>query len=288
VKIGRTEMQDAVPTTLGRSMGAYADLLGRDRWRLSKCAERLRVVNLGGTAIGTGLGAPRRFVFAASDALREITGLRLARAENLLDATQNQDALVEVSGLLRTFAVSLVKICGDLRLLSSGPEAGLGELSLPARQEGSSIMPDKVNPVVPEAVTQAALRVVAHDASIAQAGTLASLELHPFLPLVADALLESAELSERAARLLAELVVGGLEARPERCRAHVEGSTALATALVPALGHALAAELARQAREEGRGVRAVVLDRGLLTSEELDALLSPEALSRLGHPETAP
>ena len=166
VKVARTEMQDAVLTTLGREMSAYAEALNRDRWRLYKCEERLRVVNLGGTAIGTGLAAPRRYIFQAVEELREITGLGLARAENLVEATQNADVFVEVSGLLKALATTLVKISGDLRLMSSGPEAGLGEIRLPARQAGSSIMPGKVNPVIPEAVTQAALLSIGHDQAI--------------------------------------------------------------------------------------------------------------------------
>ena len=159
VKIGRTELQDAVLVTLGREMGAYAEAIARDRWRIYKCEERLRVVNLGGTAVGTGLGAPRQYIFRAVEHLRQITGLGLARAENLFEATQNADAFVEVSGILRTLAVNLLKIANDLRLLSSGPHGGLGEIHLPPRQAGSSIMPGKVNPVIAEAVAQAAIAV---------------------------------------------------------------------------------------------------------------------------------
>ncbi len=187
VKVGRTQLQDAVLTTLGREMGAYAEALNRDRWRIYKCEERLRVVNLGGTAIGTGFAAPRQYIFRVVDTLRELTGVGFARAENLVEATQNADVFVEVSGILKACAASLLKICGDLRLLSSGPEAGIGEIRLPARQAGSSIMPGKVNPVIPEAVSQAAMLVMGHDAVIAQAVAAGSLELNPFLPLVAPA-----------------------------------------------------------------------------------------------------
>ena len=166
VKVGRTQLQDAVLTTLGRSMGAFADALARDRWRMSKCEERLRMINLGGTAIGTGLGAPRKFIFRAADHLQQITHMGLARAENLIDATQNLDMFVEASGMLRALACNLLKISNDLRLLSSGPDAGLGELALPPRQAGSSIMPGKVNPVIPEAVIQASLAITAHDQAL--------------------------------------------------------------------------------------------------------------------------
>ena len=186
VKIGRTELQDAVLITLGREMSAYAEAIARDRWRIYKCEERLRVVNLGGTAIGTGLGAPRQYIFRVVEHLRQITGLGLARAENLVEATQNADALVEVSGILRTLAANLLKIANDLRLLSSGPNAGLGEIRLPACQAGSSIMPGKVNPVIPEAVAQAAIAVMGHDQMIVQAVAGGNLELSQFLPLVAD------------------------------------------------------------------------------------------------------
>ena len=155
VKLARTQLQDAVPITLGRAFGAFADAFARDRWRVAKCAERLRVVNLGGTAVGTGLGAPRAYIFRVVDHLRQITGLGLARAENLLDATQNLDAVVEASGIVRALAASLIKVSNDLRLLASGPDAGLGEIRLPPVQVGSSIMPGKINPVIPEAVIQA-------------------------------------------------------------------------------------------------------------------------------------
>jgi aspartate ammonia-lyase len=288
VKVGRTEMQDAVLTTLGREMGAYAEAFGRDRWRVSRCEERLRVVNLGGTAIGTGLAAPRAFIFAAADRLRDVTGLGLARAENLVEATQNADVFVEVSGTLKACATSLLKVSGDLRLLSSGPEAGLGELRLPPRQAGSSIMPGKVNPVIPEAVAQAALCVFAHDQAIGFAAASGSLELNPFLPLVADSLLTSLDLLARACRILAEHCVQGLTADEERCRRHVDSSTATATALLPALGYGGAARLLEAAALTGRGLRETAIGEGLLTAVDFDALTSPEAVCRLGSPVAAP
>ena len=200
VKVGRTQYQDAVLTTLGREMGAYAEALNRDRWRIYKCEERLRVVNLGGTAIGTGFAAPRQYIFRVVDTLRELTGIGFARAENLVEATQNADVFVEVSGILKAHAVNLLKICGDLRLLCSGPEAGLGEIRLPRRQAGSSIMPGKVNPVIPEAVSQVALLVIGYDATIATAAGLGSLELNAFLPLIADCLLQSLHAAGRRLR----------------------------------------------------------------------------------------
>ncbi len=285
VKVGRTEGQDAVLTTLGRSMGAYAEALARDRWRIYKGEERLRVVNLGGTAIGTGIAAPRAFIFGVVDELREGTGVGFARAENLVEATQNADVFVEVSGWLKAHATTLIKICGDLRLMASGPDAGLGEIRLPERQAGSTIMPGKVNPVIPEAVTQAALLALGHDTVIAMAAAAGSLELNAFLPLIAHALLESLGVLERADAILRTHCVVGIEADEARCRANVANATASATALVPRLGYAAAAELVRRARAEGRGLREVALASGLVTAEEFDALTSAEAVCRLGSPD---
>ncbi len=286
VKVGRTEMQDAVLTTLGREMGAYAEAFNRDRWRIYKCEERLRVVNLGGTAIGTGLAAPRQYIFRVVDTLRELTGIGFARAENLIDATQNADVFVEVSGILKACAASLMKVCGDLRLLSSGPEAGLGEIRLPERQAGSSIMPGKVNPVVPEAVSQAAMMVFGHDATIANACAQGSLELNPYLPLVANCLLESCDLLERSCYILRAFCVEGIEADEARCKAHVESSTATATALLPALGYEAVCEIVARAKQSGRTIRETVLQEGRLTAAQFDELISPEAVCRLGMPET--
>jgi aspartate ammonia-lyase len=288
VKVGRTELQDAVLVTLGRECGAWAEAFARDRWRIYKCEERLRVVNLGGTAVGTGLGAPRRYVFRVVDHLRELTGLGLARAENLVEATQNADAFAEVSGILKACAVNLLKVANDLRLLSSGPDAGLGELRLPPRQAGSSIMPGKVNPVIPEAAIQAALAVMAHDQALTQACALGSLELNPFLPLVADALLGQLDLLTRACSMLRRFCVVGLEADETRCRAHVHDATAAVTALVGCLGHAGAERLAAEARATGRGVRDVAVAAGLLTAAEFDELTSPERVNRLGSEEGTP
>ena len=282
VKIGRTQMQDAVLTTLGREMGAYAEALRRDRWRIYKCEERLRVVNLGGTAIGTGLGAPRRFIFRAVEHLRDLTGLGLARAENLVEATQNADAFVEVSGILKACASNLLKISTDLRLLSSGPDAGFGEIHLPARQAGSSIMPGKVNPVIPEAVTQAALVICANDVAITQACSMGSLELNPFMPLIADALLTSIGLLGRASRILRDYCVSGIEPDERRCRSHVDSSTAAATALVEAIGYDAAVDAAVEARRTGADLRDVVVRRGLMDGDTYEHLIAPDRVNRLG------
>jgi aspartate ammonia-lyase len=277
VKVGRTEMQPAVLTTLGREMGSYAEALGRDRWRIYKCEERLRVVNLGGTAIGTGLAAPRAYIFRVVDALRDITGIGFARAENLVEATQNADVFVEVSGILKALASSLWKISTDLRTLSGHA----GELRLPERQAGSSIMPGKVNPVIPEAVTQCAMLVFGYDASLGMACASGNLELNPFLPLVAVCLLESIDLLANACGILRVHCVDGIVADEEACRASVRSSTAIATALVPVLGYERACAIAREARESGRSVEEVAIAGGL-AREDLERLTAPEAVCRLG------
>lgn len=282
VKIGRTQTKDAVLTTMGRTMSSYAEAFGRDRWRVYKCEERLRVVNLGGTAIGTGLGAPRKYIFKVTENLKKLTGYGLNRAENLVEATQNQDVFPEVSGILKACAVNLMKCANDLRFMSSGPYAGINELSLPERQAGSSIMPDKVNPVIPEAVVQAAMVVMAHDSSIAQACAAGHLELNPFLPLVADALLESLDLLTNSADILSRLCVKDLAVNEKICAAHVNNSTATITALVDIIGYDNAREIARKVTTEGIGIREAVIKANHLSGEEFDQLVSQENVMKLG------
>lgn len=282
VKVGRTQLQDAVLTTLGRSMGAVAEAFARDRWRIYKCEERLRVVNLGGTAIGTGVGAPRQYIFRVVDHLQQLTGFGLARAENLIDATQNADVFVEVSGILRALAANLLKVSNDLRLLSSGPQAGLGEIRLPRLQAGSSIMPGKVNPVIPEAVGQAALAIAAHDQAVMNASSLGSLELNQYLPLVADSLLASLDLARNACRSLGQKCVRGIEADVERCSRSVDASTATVTALVDRLGYEAASAVAAAAANESKSIRQIVVERGLMSEAEFEEAVAPEAVTRLG------
>jgi aspartate ammonia-lyase len=284
VKLGRTEMMDAVLVTLGREMAAYAEAFSRDRWRIYKCEERLRVVNLGGTAVGTGLAAPRQYIFRVVEHLRDITALGLARAENLVEATQNADVFVEVSGILKAHAASQLKVASDLRLLASGPDGGLGEIRLPARQSGSSIMPGKVNPVIAEAVSQAAMAVMANDLAITQACAMGSLELNPFLPLIADALLGSLQLLTNACAIFHKHCVDGIAADESACRRHVESGTASATALVSAIGYDAATQVAAQAAKDRKSIRQVAVERGLLTAEQFDALISAEQVLRLGQP----
>ena len=282
VKVGRTQYQDAVLTTLGRTMSCYAEAFGRDRWRVYKCEERLRVVNLGGTAIGTGLSAPRKYIFKVVENLKTATGFGLARAENLVEATQNCDVFVEVSGILNACAANIVKTCSDLRLMSSGPDAGLGEISLPPMQAGSSIMPGKVNPVIPEAATQAALQAQANSNTIFAAAAAGSLELNAFLPLIADNLLSSLRLLANACEILAAKCVDGIKANEDVCRRHVEGSTATITALVGTIGYEKAQELLKLSKEKGLSLKDAAASSGILTPAQFAELVSPEAVMRLG------
>ncbi|MEN6437626.1 MAG: aspartate ammonia-lyase [Syntrophobacter sp.] len=286
VKVARTQLQDAVLTTLGREMGAYAEAFNRDRWRIYKCEERLRVINLGGTAIGTGLAAPREYIFRVTEVLRSNTGIGFARAENLVENTQNADVFVEVSGILKACAASLLKVCGDLRFLASGPEAGPAEIFLPRRQSGSTIMAGKVNPVIPEAVSQCSMLVFGLDASLTLACASGSLELNPFMPLIAVCLLDSIDLLANACDILSRNCVTGIQANEEQCGKHARNSTAVATALLPALGYEALCGVVARARESSRTVREVVLNEHLLSEMEFEELISPEAVCRLGMPNT--
>jgi aspartate ammonia-lyase len=244
--------------------------------------ERLRQVNLGGTAVGTGLNANREYIYAAIEELQSVTGLGIARAENMVDATQNADVFAEVSGLVKAAAVNLAKISGDLRLLSSGPGGNIAEITLPRLQEGSSIMPNKVNPVIPEMVTQVAFQVICFDQAITLATASGQLELNAFLPLVTFNLLTGLKILIRAATLLRTLCIEGIEANPERCTRWLEESLCLATALAPYIGHEKAAELAVHARTRGQTIRDAAMEKGYFTAEELDAIFSPAELTRPG------
>ena len=236
-KLGRTELMDAVPMTAGEEFGAYAQALSRDRWRLYKIEERLRMVNLGGTAIGTADTASRQYRYEVIEQLRQLTGIGLAAAEYPVDLTQNNDVFVEVSGLLKALAVNLMKIANDLRLMNSGPHGGIGEIRLPARQQGSSIMPGKVNPVIPEMVMQCAMKVMADDSAIAMAAAHGEFELNAFEPLIADCLLESLQLLIRSVRIFQTACVEGLEVREDSCRQHLQASAAFGAAYIGALGY---------------------------------------------------
>lgn len=282
LKLARTEMQDAVPMTLGQEFGAFAEAVARDRWRLFKVEERLRQVNLGGTAIGTGLNAEKEYIYAAIEELQAITRLGVARAENMVDVTQNADVFVEVSGLVKAAAVNLTKIAGDLRHLSAGPRGGIAEISLPQLQAGSSIMPNKVNPVITEMVSQISFQVMSCDQAITLAALSGQLELNPFLPLVTYNLLWELKLLTNSISLLRTDCVDGIRANPERCNRWLEESLCLATSLVPYIGYDKAAELSRQASAHGITIRQAALQQGLFTDDELNIIFSPAELTRPG------
>ncbi|MBP2663060.1 MAG: aspA [Firmicutes bacterium] len=282
IKVGRTEMQDAVPIMLGQEFSAYAGAIARDRWRLYKVEERLRQVALGGTAIGTGLNADKKYIFMVNDRVRQYAGIGLARAENMIDVIQNADVFVEVSGLLKALAVNLGKMAHDLRLMSSGPRAGLGEIRLPERQAGSSIMPGKVNPIIPEAVNQVAFHVMASDMAIAMAAQSGQLELNAFMPLIAHHLLESLALLTNAIKILNEFCIQGITADRDRCTALLNHSQVSVTALVPHIGYDLASQVARSAMEQNITVKEAALQLSVLPEDRLDAALNPRAMTRPG------
>jgi aspartate ammonia-lyase len=276
VKIGRTELQEAVPLTLGAEFAAFAEAFARDRWRTFKCEERLRVVNLAGTAIGTGLGAPQRYIFLAIEKLRELTGLGLSRSENMVDATANADPFVEVSGILKAHASNLVKIANDLRLMNL-----LGEIELPRLQSGSSVMPGKVNPVILEAVMQAGLKVMANDLLVTEAASRGTLQICEFMPLLAYAFLESIELLTHADQMFAAHV-SGIQADPEKCGEYVDHAEGIVTAFVPHLGYDKAGELLKAFKDSGqKNLRKFLEDR--LGKELVAKTLSPQDLLSLGY-----
>ena len=254
-KLGRTEMMDAVPVTLGSEFGAYAQAIARDRWRLYKVEERLRQVNIGGTAVGRYDNAERKYRFRVVEKLRELTGIGLAAAEYPMDVTQNNDVFVEVSGLLKALAVNLMKIANDMRLMNSGPHGGFGEIRLPEMQKGSSIMPGKVNPVIPEMVMQCAMRVVADDAAITMAAGRGEFELNAFLPLIADSLLDSLSLLERAVFLFDGKCIALLKADGKRCGELLENSFAFATSYTPLLGYDTVAETVKESADPQEAIR---------------------------------
>ncbi len=282
VKVARTELQDAVLTTVGRQMSAYSDVLSRDRWRIYKCEERLRVINLGGTAIGSGIGAPREYIFKVSDMLRNLTGIGFARSENMIDNTQNADVFVEVSGILKALAVTIAKISGDLRILSSGPDAGIGEIILEPRQAGSSLMPGKINPVIPEAAAQGAMEVMGNDAVIAMAAASGNLELNQFMPLIGDKLLSSLDILINIVKILDTNCIQSLGVDIDVCKKHVDSKTAIATALVSRLGYDTVSELIRQSEVTGERLKDLAVKNTFITYKEIEALITPEAVCRLG------
>ncbi len=282
IKLGRTQMQDAVPMTMGMTFGAFSEAIARDRWRIFKSRERIKTVNLGGTAIGTGLNAPRQFIFQAAEQLRRITGLNISRSENLIDSTQNLDSFVEISGMLKATASNLLKISTDLRILSSGPGGGIAEIVLPKRQKGSTIMPGKVNPVIPEMMTQVAIKVMSNDNIIAQVAGLGSMELNPFLPLLGFSLLESLSLLTNSIPKFNKLCICGIKVNINNCLKNVQKSQALSTILVSKLGYSRVEELVMKADLNKKDIKEILIEDKILTTLEIEELFVPANMYKLG------
>ncbi len=280
LKMGRTQLQDAVPMTLGQEFGAYAVMVEEDEERLKEASLLIREINLGATAIGTGINAHPDYAALVCRRLAEITGIPLITAQNLVEATQDAGAFVQVSGVLKRVAVKLSKICNDLRLLSSGPRAGLNEINLPPRQAGSSIMPGKVNPVIPEVVNQIAFEVIGNDVAVSFAAEAGQLQLNAFEPIIAHSLFESLKHLRRGIQTLTERCVRGITANREHLRAMVENSIGLVTALNPFIGYANATAVAQEALASGASIYDLVLAKGLLAKETLDDILRPEMLTK--------
>ncbi|CDO05793.1 aspartate ammonia-lyase [Mycolicibacterium cosmeticum] len=280
LKMGRTQLQDAVPMTLGQEFGSYAVMVGEDGDRLGEAVRLISEINLGGTAIGTGLNAHPGYAEAVCEELCAITELPLVTASNLVEATQDVGSFVQLSGVLKRTAVKLSKICNDLRLLSSGPRAGLGEINLPPVQAGSSIMPGKVNPVIPEVVNQVAFEVIGNDIAVSMAAEGGQLQLNAFEPIIAHSLFESLAHLTAACDTLRSRCVVGITANAARMRATVDHSIGLVTALNPYIGYEAATRLAADALNSDSDIASLVLDRGLLTASQLETILEPANLTR--------
>jgi aspartate ammonia-lyase len=279
LKMGRTQLQDAVPMTLGQEFSTYAVMLGEDEARLREASLLICELNLGATAIGTGITAHPDYAALVMRKLRDITGTPLTTAPNLIEATQDCGAFVQLSGVLKRVAVKLSKICNDLRLLSSGPRAGFGEINLPPMQAGSSIMPGKVNPVIPEVMNQIAFEVIGNDLTVTFAAEAGQLQLNAFEPIIAHSLFKSVKHLRRGCLTLAERCVKGITANAERTRAQVENSIGIVTALNPYIGYANATAVAQEAHATNGSVYDIVLARGLLTKAQLEFVLRPESLT---------
>ncbi len=280
IKMGRTQLQDAVPMTLGQEFSTYAVMLGEDQDRVREAMALLCEINLGATAIGTGITAHPDYTETVRAELTTITEIPLHTSPNLIEATQDCGSFVQISGVLKRVAAKLSKICNDLRLLSSGPRTGLGEINLPPRQAGSSIMPGKVNPVIPEVVNQIAFEVIGNDVTVTFAAEAGQLQLNAFEPIIAHSLFKSVNHLCAGCRILADKCVSGITANVEHLRHNVENSIGIVTALNPYIGYVNASEIAQEALSTGRGVAELVLARGLLTAEQLAAILQPEILTR--------
>jgi aspartate ammonia-lyase len=288
LKVGRTQLQDAVPMTLGQEFSTYAVMLGEDEQRLAEAQALIREVNLGATAIGTGINAHPDYAPLVTRRLSEIANVAFLVSPNLVEATQDAGAFVQLSGVLKRVAVKLSKTCNDLRLLSSGPRAGLGEIRLPPVQAGSSIMPGKVNPVIPEVVNQVAFEVIGNDITVTMAAEAGQLQLNAFEPIIAHSLFKSLSHLAAACRTLSERCVKGIEADAGRARRLLDESTALVTALTPVLGYARSAEIAHDALATGRKVYDLVLAKGWMSQAHLDEVLRPERLTQPSRATVSP
>jgi len=280
IKMGRTQLQDAVPMALGQEFEAWGIMVGEDILRLTEAQSLIREINMGATAIGTGLNAHPDYAPLVTRYLREISGVPVVESQNLVEATQDAGGYVQLSGVLKRVAVKLSKICNDLRLLSSGPRAGLHEINLPPMAPGSTIMPGKVNPIIPEVVNQVAFEVIGNDVSVTMAAEAGQLELNVMEPVIAYNLFTSLDILGRACRTLAVRCVDGITANREACRRMVESSIGLVTALNPLIGYEKSTEIAGEALKSGRAVYDIVLEKGYLTKEQLDDLLRPENMIR--------
>lgn len=279
LKMGRTQLQDAVPMRLGQSFHAYASVIHRDLLRLEDATHTLEMLNMGGTAIGSSINVSPLYLKNICKNLNKITKGNFYLADDLFDATQNLDGFVSVSGVLKTCAVNLSKMCNDLRLLSSGPKTGIGEINLPARQNGSSIMPGKINPVIPEVVSQVAFNIIGHDYTITMAAEAGQLELNAFEPVIFYTLFESIETLGHAAQTLTDNCILGITANEKHCKDLVNASAGIATALCPSIGYAASAALAKESLKTNVPVRELAIAKGYVTTEEADKLLDPYTMT---------
>ncbi|MCL5958164.1 MAG: aspartate ammonia-lyase [Chloroflexi bacterium] len=282
IKSGRTHMQDAVPIRLGQEFAAYATSIRKAAARIKAAAGALEELNLGATAAGTGLNSHPKYRFEVARRLGELTGFDLRPAENLVEATQSTITFAEVSASLKLLALDLIRIANDLRLMSSGPKTGFGEINLPPVQPGSSIMPGKVNPVMAEVLNMVAFQVVGNDTTISLATQAGQFELNVMMPVIAFNLFQSIEILTNVLRLFADRCVAGITANVERCRQHVEESMGLATALNPYIGYEMAAKVAQESLRTGKPIREIVLERGLLSRDDLDRIMDPWAMTEPG------
>ena len=282
IKMGRTQLQDAVPIRLGQEFKAYSVAVLRDIRRMDKAMDEMRTLNMGGTAVGTGLNADEAYLRRIVPNLSEISDMELVQAYDLIDSTQNLDPFVAVSGAVKACAVTLSKIANDLRLMSSGPRAGFGEINLPAKQNGSSIMPGKVNPVIPEVVNQVAFNVIGNDVTITMAAEAGQLELNAFEPIIFYCLFQSIDTLGYAVQTFVDNCVTGITANETRCRYFVENSVGIITAICPYVGYQKAAEIAKEAIKTGESVKKLIIEKGILTEEQMDEILDPVQMTEPG------